>query len=164
MQTVHFKVHDPKMHCKGGTSRENTVVSSSSSRYNHNHGHGGHGHGGSMGRRGRGQYDEESGGAGQGRPEYGHGGRSHNHHPPMMMAQVCRYVHLCPFRPAIKSWNLSFLSKNIRIANLFLTFTSEEDLIGYSLIIKCLNAAADDERSPSNASAAAAADDPRPSD
>ena len=59
--------------------------------------------------------------------------------------------------------NMSFVSKNIKIANLFLTFTSEEDLIWYSLI-KCLNAAADDERSPSNASAAAAADDPRPSD
>lgn len=76
LQTVHFKVHDPKMHCKGGTSRENTVQS----RY---HG-GGHG-GGSMGRRGR--YDEESGG-GSGRTEYGRN-HNHNHHPPpMMMAQV----------------------------------------------------------------------------
>ncbi len=32
LQTVHFKVHDPKMHCKGG-SRENTI-----SRYHHHDG------------------------------------------------------------------------------------------------------------------------------
>ena len=77
-QTVHFKVHDPKMHSKGGTSRENTV-----GRYHHGHGGGS----GSMGRRGR--YDEESGG-GSGRTDYGHGSsRNHNHHPPpMMMTQV----------------------------------------------------------------------------
>ena len=83
-QTVHFKVHDPKMHCKGGISRENTV--GGGGRYHHGHGGGG----GSMGRGGqRGRYDEESGG-GSGRTDYGHGSsRNHNHHPPpMMMTQV----------------------------------------------------------------------------
>ena len=58
LQTVHFKVHDPKMHCKGG-SRENTI-----SRY-------GAGGGGKYGMQqrcppppppgmGRGCYDEEA--------------------------------------------------------------------------------------------------------
>ena len=54
LQTVHFKVHDPKMHCKGG-SRENTI-----SRYGHAGGgqgkYGMHGPPKPMGR----CYDEEA--------------------------------------------------------------------------------------------------------
>ena len=46
LQTVHFKVHDPKMHCKG-SSRENTI-----SRYGPA--------GGKYGMRGGGRYDEEA--------------------------------------------------------------------------------------------------------
>ena len=53
-QTVHFKVHDPKMHCKGG-SRENTI-----SRYGHaGGGQGKYGMHGPPNSRNRG-YDEEA--------------------------------------------------------------------------------------------------------
>ena len=50
-QTVHFKVHDPKMHCKGG-SRENTI-----SRYGGGNKYGMRGPPPPMG---RGCYDEEA--------------------------------------------------------------------------------------------------------